>query len=262
MRLGRFQWPLVGVGSVLLMWEIVAKSEVFDPLIFPSTVDVITGGTRDLRRWYIYTCIASTTWKAVVAFGASVVLGMPAGFVIGSFRKVNKALFPVVDFLRSIPATALIPVFILVFGLEWKSKIAIAFYPSVFLVLIGTYYGILSADSFRAEVIKFYGGSRWDAFRYAGFFEAVPSILSSMRIALSTAFVLVVVAELIIPQGRGIGNAIHNAQQAFDPGLLFARIFFAGVIGYGLNVFFVVAERRFVYWRPADREFEEEVQEM
>lgn len=239
-------------GTMVAGWELIARSGFVDHLLFPGVYSIILSLFSDLTSSRLYFAVSSTVWKAAFAFLLATVAGVSVGFLMAMIRGLGMALGPSLDFLRSIPATALLPVVLLFFGFGASAKIALAAFPSALTIAIGCYYGATSANPFRVRVLKQMGASGLFVFRHVVLFEALPSMLGAMRIALSLSLVLVIVGELIIPAGTGIGILIYDAQQAFQSPSMFARIFVAGMIGYTLNWLFIVIERNSLRWRDSE----------
>lgn len=239
---------LIGFVGLAAVWEVVASSGFFDAMLFPHLPTVVLAALQEMTDPVFLGALTATLWKTIIAFALSVVLAVPAGLLIGSSARLANLLAPVIDFLRSVPATALFPAFLMFFGYGTSAKLALAIYPSVLLILVGSSYGVRSANQMRIAVFRQLGASRARVFRQVVFFEALPSILGSARIALSLVLVLVVVAELLVPSQPGLGTMIYNAQQNFDTALMYAGIGITGVLGYLLNLAFLGLERKLAPW--------------
>jgi NitT/TauT family transport system permease protein len=92
------------------------------------------------------------------------------------------------------------------------------------------------------------GASRGRIFRDVMFFESLPQTCVGLRLGVSYALVVIIVAEMFIGSANGMGRRIIDAQQIFDLRQMYASIIATGCLGYGLNVVFLWLERRFVYW--------------
>jgi ABC-type nitrate/sulfonate/bicarbonate transport system permease component len=242
---------LLGAAAVLVVWQVLSVSGRFDSLLLPTVPSVIYAFATEVSSWHVLRGIGASVWKALAGFALATAFGVPVGLGMGLSRPAGLMLSPTFDFMRSIPATALMPLFFLFFGFGAASKVAVAFYPSALLIVVGSYYGATSTGTFRRDILRQMGASSWQVFRHVLIFEALPNILAAMRMALSLCLVLVVVAEIIVPAEPGIGRLIYDAQQALDTPRLYARIAVAGVIGFLLNEAFGQMENRIARWEVA-----------
>jgi NitT/TauT family transport system permease protein len=92
------------------------------------------------------------------------------------------------------------------------------------------------------------GASKWRVFRDVMFFESLPQTFVGLRMAVSSALVVIIVAEMFIGSTNGMGHRIIDAQQVFDLQQMYASILMTGVVGYGFNVFFLALEKLIVHW--------------
>jgi len=153
-----------------------------------------------------------------------------------------------VDFFRSTPASALFPLFLILFGPGEATKIAVAAFGAALVVLFNAAYGVMNARRTRVLAAKVMGASHGRILFDVLLWEAMPQILVGMRAGVSLALVIVVVAEMFIGSTDGLGHTVMNAQMLFESGLMYGTIFLAGALGYGLNLLFLLAEKRFVHW--------------
>jgi len=162
-----------------------------------------------------------------IGFGLATVLGVALGFAIATNRAVQDSLDPWVSFFYSSPLVALIPFFILVFGVGIASKIAIIFLVSIFPILLNAFAGIRSADENLLEVGAAFNCTRWQVFQKILVPAALPYIVVGLRLGIGRALTGVVVAELF-GSTAGLGWLIGTAGQSFDtPTVLFGVLMFS-----------------------------------
>jgi len=185
-------------------------------------------------------------WTAGYLLGCAA--GIPVGMLMGASRAIYAGLEFMVDFLRSLPVTALFPLFLLVFGIGDGSKIAMVFASCVFVVLLNSAYGVIHASKGRIRAARTMGANRWQVFWWVTFYEALPHTLVGMRTALSLSLIVVVVSEMFIGTQYGLGQRVFDAYARNSIAELYALIILIGVVGYALNKLFVTAERHIVFW--------------
>ena len=176
------------------------------------------------------------------------VLGGPVGIVLCSDTRVYRSLEFAIDFFRSTPATAMFPLFLLIFGIGEESKIGVAAFSAWLVIVFNVAYGVMNARPTRILAARVMGASRARIFRDVMFFESLPQTCVGLRLGVSYALVVIIVAEMFIGSANGMGRRIIDAQQIFDLRQMYASIIATGCLGYGLNLLFLSIERRFLDW--------------
>ncbi|HVK31583.1 MAG TPA: ABC transporter permease subunit, partial [Burkholderiaceae bacterium] len=145
-------------------------------------------------------------------------------------------------------SSALIPLFLLIFGVTDINKIAIAAFGALLIVVFNSAYGVMNARKQRVMAAKVMGASNWQIFKDVLIWESLQATFVGLRSAVSMALVIVIVAEMFIGSDNGLGHRIIDAQQVLNVKSMYAAILSAGALGYALNVLFLVIERRIVHW--------------
>ena len=188
------------------------------------------------------------TGKTMLAEEVSTALGMPLGIALGSNERAYRSVEFLIDFFRSTPSSALIPLFLLIFGINNINKVAIAAFGAFLIVIFNCAYGVINARKQRVAAAKVMGATRWQIFKDVLFWESLQPSFVGLRSAVSMALVIVVVAEMFIGSENGLGHKIIDAQQVMNVRVMYAAIMAAGILGYALNVLFLALERRIVHW--------------
>ena len=185
---------------------------------------------------------------AVQAFLIAAVVGMPLGVLLGSNERAYRSVEFLIDFFRSTPSSALIPLFLLIFGTSNINKVAIAAFGAFLIVVFNSAYGVINARKQRVMAAQVMGASKGQIFRDVLVWESLQPSFVGLRSAVSMALVIVIVAEMFIGSDQGLGHRIIDAQQVLNVKTMYAAILAAGALGYALNVLFLVIERRIVHW--------------
>jgi NitT/TauT family transport system permease protein len=183
-----------------------------------------------------------------MAFGIATAVGMPLGIALGSNERAYRSVEFLIDFFRSTPSSALIPLFLLIFGISDVNKVAIAAFGAFLIVVFNCAYGVINARKQRVAAAKVMGATRWQIFKDVLFWESLQPTFVGLRSAVSMALVIVVVAEMFIGSENGLGHKIIDAQQVMNVKTMYAAIMASGILGYALNVIFLALERRIVHW--------------
>lgn len=167
---------------------------------------------------------------------------------MGYSDKIYSSFEFAVEFFRSIPATALFPLFLLFFGIDNQSKIAIVAWAASLILVINSMYGVHLGKELRIKAARTMKVKGFTLFQKIVFPEALPQIFSGMRIAISLSLIIVVVTEMFIGINFGLGHRIINAQLVFRTSEMYAAIMIAGILGYLINKIFIFFEKRIIHW--------------
>lgn len=240
--------PLIGPLAFLLLWWGVSASHVVRSVLLPSPVDTLAYLVDALFHGTLAADTMATITRTMVAFVIGAVLGVPLGVAFGSSERLYRSVEFLVDFFRSTPASALIPLFILFFGITDLNKIAIAGFSVFLIVMFNSAYGVMNAKKTRLLAAKVMGASPWQIFRDVLMYESLPQTFIGLRNGISTALVIVVVAEMFIGADQGLGHRIIEGEQILHVTDMYASIIVAGLVGYALNMLFMIADKKIIHW--------------
>ena len=183
-----------------------------------------------------------------IGYAFATVTGVVLGFLMGRVPVVWGGAEPVVEILRQIPITALLPLLILYLGIGDSFKIVIVMLAATFPILLNSYAGARSISKTMAMTAQTFQLNWIQTQIEIGLPAALPNILVGMRQALAVTLVIAVVTGMLAGNS-GIGYFILEAQQVLDVKALFAGIFTIAAIGYVLNALFLMVEQRLTRWR-------------
>ena len=248
----RFDWkrllPFVGPLILFVAWDLVVRLGFIKPILLPTPAATLGALFSGLAGGPLLTDFAVTVLRTLEAFLIAAVIGVPLGVVLGSNERAYRSVEFLIDFFRSTPSSALIPLFLLIFGVSDINKVAIAAFGAFLIVLFNSAYGVINARKQRVMAARVMGASRWQIFRDVLVWESLQPTFVGLRSAVSMSLVIVIVAEMFIGSDNGLGHRIIDAQQVLNVKSMYAAILAAGVLGYALNVLFLLAERRIVHW--------------
>ncbi len=226
--------PCIGVVLLLALWYLASYVRVVDPVLLPSPVAMMTALWRGMTAGSLAHDFLRTVERTTIAMLVAEPLYRSVEFVI--------------DFFRSTPASAVFPLFLVVFGVGDKTKIYVASFGASLVILFNVAYGVMNARKTRLLAAKVMGASRLRVLTDVMLLESLPQTFVGLRNGVSLALVIVVVAEMFIGSVDGLGHAVFDAQQMFEMPDMYASIFAAGALGYGLNLLFLLVEKRVVHW--------------
>lgn len=240
--------PAIGPVLLFLLWQLAVSAKWLNPVLLPSPIDTLGYLFQSLGDAGMRTDIGSTLYRTLAAFAFAAIIGVPLGVALGSSEKVYRSLEFLIDFFRSTPSSALIPLFLLIFGITDANKIAISAFAAVLVILFNSAYGVMNAKKTRLMAAKVMGISRWHIFKDIMLLESLAQTFVGLRTGVSMALVIVIVAEMFIGSETGLGHRIIDAQQVFNIRDMYASILITGALGYLLNILFLVVEKRIVHW--------------
>jgi len=250
MKVDRFQayLPIIGVIGLIVVWYLAVWYEVVDRVLLPSPTDTFAalwkGATSGRLGFDFWRTVERTTLATLIAAA----IAIPLGIFLGAAEKLYRSLEFVIDFFRSTPASAMFPLVLVLFGVGDETKISVAAFGAALVILFNVAYGVMNARKTRLLAAKVMGASRLRVLFDVMLLESLPQTFVGLRNGVSLALVIIVVAEMFIGSQDGLGHSVFEAQQLFDMPRMYAAIFAAGALGYGLNLFFLLIERRFVHW--------------
>jgi len=240
--------PLIGVAVLVGGWWMLHASRAVDPVLLPSPVETMAAFWKGITQGTLGADFWKTIVRTLLSFGIALVIAVPLGIVLGSSRALYESIEFAIDFFRSTPASAMFPLFLVIFGVGEKTKIAVAAFGAALVILFNVAYGVMGARKQRQLAARVMGAPRVRVLTDVTLLESMPQVFVGMRSGVSLALVIVIVAEMFIGSTDGLGQRVMNAQMIFDMPEMYAAIFAAGLLGYVMNLVFILAERRFVHW--------------
>ena len=240
--------PIVGPIALFAVWDLVVRAGWIKAILLPPPEATLMAMLKGLAGGPLLMDFSVTVVRTLEAFVIAMVLGVPIGVLLGSNERAYRSVEFLIDFFRSTPSSALIPLFLLIFGVSDINKVAIAAFGTFLIVLFNSAYGVLNARKQRVMAAKVMGASRWRIFCDVLLWESLQATFVGLRSAVSMALVIVIVAEMFIGSENGLGHRIIDTQQVLNVREMYAAILSAGALGYVLNVVFIIIEKRIVHW--------------
>lgn len=196
--------------------------------------------------------LGTTLESYAQGFALAIVGGVVLGVAIGSSRTLLDASSVVIEFLRPIPAVAVIPLAIFFFGVGIPMRRFVIAYAALWPILINTLYGVSGTDRILHDVAATSGVTRAGRLVRVTIPAALPSIATGIRVSASIALLVAVTAEFVIGT-EGIGSYMQRQQLAYQLPELYAAVVLVGLLGYVINVGLRATERRVVFWVGEER---------
>ncbi len=240
--------------ALLALWEYVAgprtdPATIVDEFYISRPSQIWIALTRWAEQGILLPSIVGTIINTVIGFAVGASLGLLLGFVLGSNAFLAQLLDPFVTAVYSIPRLALVPLFMLWFGIGTSMKVALVASVVFFLVFFATYAGVKEVDDTMKQKLRLMRGSWLGIALKVTLPSAATYIISGLRISAPYALVAEVTAEMM-SSNSGLGYLlIRSSSQYYTPGV-FAAILLMMLIGMGLTWFVGLIERRALRWKP------------
>ena len=226
-RLGGY---IIGFASLFALWHL-ASVYLLNSVLFPPPGRVVAKAIELAQDGTLWENARVSLERIGLGFLFGSLIGIPIGLAIGSFGVVRRLLEPYTEFLRFIPATAMITVAVIWFGIGEGSKIFLIIYTTVFIVIISTAAGVSAVTPNKIRAARSLGASRAQVFWFVAFPATVPYILTGMRLAMGNSFVTIIAAELVAANA-GLGKMIWDARLYMLVDQIFVALLVLGLLGF------------------------------
>lgn len=229
----RFLAGLTPLALLLVLWQGVGSSS--SPY-FP-TPHAWWDGVEALRTGgQLWPAIGSTLRTFLIALVLNVVIGSVLGFLMGGLRVVDRSLGPTTEFIRAIPAAALVPVLVLIMGLRSTTDVTVVVAGTVWPVLMSTRSAMRRMNPLLHDVARTLRLSRRDWLLKVAFPALVPSILTGVQVMAPLTLIVTLLVE-IVTGTSGVGGLLSTAEQNFMSAQVYGLVCVAGIIALVVNVF-------------------------
>ncbi len=240
----------VALGTLILTWEACSRAGLIDPFYAPAPSVVAVTLYQLFAGGTIWPHIAATFTAALLGLIGGLALGAVLGFAAALVRPLADVLEPVMILLNAIPRVILAPLFIIWFGIDLGSKVALSLVLVTVLVFFAVFSGIREVDVRLVERVRTLGGGRGTLLREVYVPSVTAWVMGTLKVAVGFAFTGAVVGEFVA-SSRGLGYLLSFAQSTYNAAQTLALIFI--IMGFVLVLFALAGrlERWLLHWRYA-----------
>lgn len=231
--LARYRGSLLFLASIVLgfaLWQFLSTF-VFNPFLIPPPLVVFETAVPMVKSGEIFRHMAISLARVGVGFATGCAAAIVLGVILGRIRLVNDLLDPVIELLRYLSPTAMIPIAVIWFGIGEMSKYFLIFWGTFFIVLINTTAGVMRAPVIRQRAAECLGASKLQIFLLVVIPSAAPYIVTGMRIAMASSFMSIIPAE-ILAADSGIGYLLQNSSILLQTNRIFVALLSICVLGF------------------------------
>ncbi len=219
--------------ALFALWEYASRNELVDPMYSSSQTKVIATGWGLLVDGTLLKHAKASGKVFLVGFGTAVLLGVPIGVALGWLRWANRAFSPLVSAFYTMPRIALMPLFIIWFGLGMGSKVALVLLSAIFPLIVNMQVAMQNIDHDYKRVGIAYGATQWQLFATIALPSSIPFLLTGLRLAMGRALLGVVAAE-VFGGAEGLGYLIQYAGATFQIDVVFVGV--VVIAGFGIII--------------------------
>jgi ABC-type nitrate/sulfonate/bicarbonate transport system permease component len=239
----------VPVVVIAVIWFWSAGSDVY---YFPPLKDVLTTFKDTWLFDRMGSDVVPSLVRLFIGYFIAVAVGVGGGIALGLSPVLRRMSEPIVEFLRAVPAPALLPFALLVLGVGNDAKIFVIAFVCVWPILLNAVDGVAGVDPTLVDTGRVFRIPASDRLRHVVLPAAAPQIFAGMRTSLSLALILMVISEMVA-SSNGIGYFVLQSQRSFAIPEMWSGIILLGLLGYAFNAVFLLVERRALAWHRGAR---------
>ncbi|ABE49825.1 MULTISPECIES: ABC transporter permease [Methylobacillus] len=247
LRLAAFISPVV----FLLLWAGVTKLEIFSPQLLVSPWEVLASLHELLGSGELWAHLSVSLSRLGIGFLIGASSGLLFGILMALSRTVEDFFSPLFQALRQVPSIALIPIFILLFGIEELFKIAIVTKAAFFTVALASYEATKGIPKHYFEVAQAYQLPNRSLYAKMVVPAILPPVLTGLRIAFARSWTILVAAELLAADS-GLGHMMQMGREIFRIDIVMVGVVLTGLIGFGIDRLFKWGEANLIPWRKVE----------
>ncbi|NLX64924.1 MAG: ABC transporter permease [Clostridiaceae bacterium] len=233
--------PVVILGIFVLLWQALVDLLKIQPFILPSPIKVFKALYDERRLLLTHTLV--TVGEALAGLGIAIVLGIIFGLLMGYYKPVRVALYPVFVITQTIPLIILAPLFAVWLGFGFLPKIIIVVLMCFFPISVTFTQDLIKPDEDMDNILKVMGAGKWKSFRLARIPQALSGLFSGLKIAVTYSITGAVISEWIGAK-EGLGIYMTRAMTSFKTAVLFADVVIIIVLSLALYKLVEIIEKK------------------
>jgi NitT/TauT family transport system permease protein len=239
---------IVSIASGFVLWYLITRIESINTFLASPRQVLDALISESLADGRYFKDIGYSLRRVLVGYGLAFLCSVPIGFLMGWYPVVRNLVEPWIQFIRTIPPIALIPLVILALGLGEPAKYVIIFIATFMVMVVTIYQGVREVDKIYVKAAYTFGARDWNIFFDIMIPSAFPYILVGARLGMASSLTTLIAAEMT---GTifGLGARIQGAQQFMDTSVVLLGIVTIGVIGYILDKLLLLAEKKLTKWK-------------
>src|SRR6266481_7856226 len=236
---GRYRGILLSAASLVIafaIWQLLSTF-IFNPFLIPPPVEVIRTAIPMLLSGEILADVSISMTRVLVGFISGSLVGIVHGVLLGRIRLLHDLLDPIIELLRYLSPTAMIPIAVIWFGIGELSKYFLIFWGTFFIVLVNTVAGVWRAPITRQRAAECLGANQVQIFVLVIIPSAAPYIVTGKRVAMASSFMSIIPAE-ILAADSGIGYLLQKSSMLLQTNRIFVALLTICILGFAVDRLF------------------------
>ena len=233
---------LVSLTIFFSIWQILSTFFI-NPHLIPPPSEVASTFIPMAETGEIFKHVSISLVRVLVGFSLGSVFAIVFGVVMGRLRLVNELLDPIIEFMRYLSPTAMIPIAVIWFGIGENSKYFLIFWGTFFFVLINTVAGVMQTPIARQRAAQCLGANQLQIFVLVVIPSAVPYIVTGMRVAMASAFMSIIPAEMLAADS-GLGYLLQTSGMLVQTDRIFFALATISLLGFTTDRLFQLLVKR------------------
>lgn len=230
------------------IWSLIFDLKIFSPLLLPSPKMILISFINIFIKDNIFLDLKYSLMRLFLGLFLGSILGLIAGFLISLSKKIIELTAFWLDFIRSLPYVALIPIFMLFFGTGDQAKIYLVAFVCFAIMTLNVVQSLKNINQTRILLAKSLGLNKQQIFFKIILPESLTYLSTGIKHMLSFSIIIVIVSEMFMSTKYGLGKKIINYHLLFSTADMYATIILTGIIGYIINKSYLIFEKKKIHW--------------
>lgn len=227
---------IVSLLIAFLVWQFLS-TVLFNPFLIPPPLEVFRTAIPMILSGEILADVTISMSRVLVGFLVGSLIGIVGGVLLGRIRLLHDLFDPIIELLRYLSPTAMIPIAVIWFGIGEMSKYFLIFWGTLFIVLINTIAGVWRAPIARQRAAECLGANHLQIFLLVIIPSSVPYIVTGMRVAMASSFMSIIPAE-ILAADSGIGYLLQKSSMLLQTNRIFVALLTICILGFVVDRIF------------------------
>ncbi|MEA5059907.1 MAG: ABC transporter permease [Clostridia bacterium] len=243
----------LSIGIFILFWQIYVSASNAPAYVLPAPGAVVSELVALFAEGTVWPHLITTTLEVIVGFLIGAVMGMILGYLLVKVEFLKLTFMPYLVFAQTAPKIALVPLFVIWFGIGLVSKVVLIVSMVIFPVMSGMVLGIEAVPRDAGNLIRVLGGTKWQMLTLVELPYSLPALFSSYKIGIVQAVIGAIVAEWMSGK-QGLGYILTYASSTYDTTMLIAGIIVTIVVGIFTYELVGQLENKLLYWHESKKQ--------
>jgi NitT/TauT family transport system permease protein len=250
-KVGALSQKVIAIFAFLLLWEIAGRLGLINKVFLPPFSRAMSALGGQVVKGDLWKHLAISLRRSLIGFSLGMSIAIPLGLAIGWFRTFGNIMYPLLRVFRNLPTLALLPLFVMFFGIGEFSKTMLILWGVMWATLLNTISGVRNVDPQLIKAARSMGTGPLRLFATVVLPASLPYIFTGMRISATTSVLILIAAEMLGARS-GLGYALFFYQANYKVPEMYAYLVVMAIFGTTLNFTLELVEKRSFRWRDGN----------